>query len=141
MVSLGISENIALAARFQVERMTGIEPALSAWEADVLPLNYIRRSHRCLPQDGHPCFPCVDMLPELVLAWAILAEERCEGASERPDPCSGTSLSHDVGTGTSPDHGGPGSLADLTLARQQTDSGPVSTRRSLQPAIYGFAMR
>jgi hypothetical protein len=25
-----------------VERMTGIEPALSAWEADVLPLNYIR---------------------------------------------------------------------------------------------------
>ena len=25
-----------------VERVTGIEPALSAWEADVLPLNYIR---------------------------------------------------------------------------------------------------
>lgn len=25
------------------ERMTGIEPAFSAWEADVLPLNYIRR--------------------------------------------------------------------------------------------------
>ena len=24
------------------ERMTGIEPAFSAWEADVLPLNYIR---------------------------------------------------------------------------------------------------
>ena len=24
--------------------MTGIEPALSAWEADVLPLNYIRES-------------------------------------------------------------------------------------------------
>src|SRR5215469_4519326 len=29
--------------RMTVERMTGIEPALSAWEADVLPLNYIRR--------------------------------------------------------------------------------------------------
>ncbi len=27
----------------QLERMTGIEPAFSAWEADVLPLNYIRR--------------------------------------------------------------------------------------------------
>ena len=27
---------------FRVERMTGIEPAFSAWEADVLPLNYIR---------------------------------------------------------------------------------------------------
>jgi hypothetical protein len=26
----------------KVERMTGIEPAYSAWEADVLPLNYIR---------------------------------------------------------------------------------------------------
>src|SRR5712691_12364877 len=27
-----------------VERVTGIEPALSAWEADVLPLNYTRES-------------------------------------------------------------------------------------------------
>jgi hypothetical protein len=27
--------------RFYVEPMTGIEPAYSAWEADVLPLNYI----------------------------------------------------------------------------------------------------
>ena len=27
---------------FIVERVTGIEPALSAWEADVLPLNYTR---------------------------------------------------------------------------------------------------
>ena len=26
---------------FGMERMTGIEPAYSAWEADVLPLNYI----------------------------------------------------------------------------------------------------
>jgi hypothetical protein len=26
-----------------LERVTGIEPALSAWEADVLPLNYTRR--------------------------------------------------------------------------------------------------
>jgi hypothetical protein len=27
-----------------LERVTGIEPALSAWEADVLPLNYTRGS-------------------------------------------------------------------------------------------------
>jgi integrase len=27
--------------RSDVEPMTGIEPAYSAWEADVLPLNYI----------------------------------------------------------------------------------------------------
>jgi hypothetical protein len=26
----------------RMERVTGIEPALSAWEADVLPLNYTR---------------------------------------------------------------------------------------------------
>ena len=28
--------------RFVLERVTGIEPALSAWEPDVLPLNYTR---------------------------------------------------------------------------------------------------
>jgi hypothetical protein len=32
----------AVSWAFGVERMTGIEPAYSAWEADVLPLNYIR---------------------------------------------------------------------------------------------------
>ena len=34
---------MALAWAFVVERVTGIEPALSAWEADVLPLNYTRK--------------------------------------------------------------------------------------------------
>jgi hypothetical protein len=29
------------AGRPEMEPMTGIEPAYSAWEADVLPLNYI----------------------------------------------------------------------------------------------------
>ncbi|SUZ66156.1 uncharacterized protein METZ01_LOCUS19010 [marine metagenome] len=28
-----------------MERVTGIEPAFSAWEADVLPLNYTRRTN------------------------------------------------------------------------------------------------
>jgi hypothetical protein len=32
--------------------MTGIEPALSAWEAEVLPLNYIRV--RALPVIAQP---------------------------------------------------------------------------------------
>ena len=27
-----------------LERVTGIEPAFSAWEADVLPLNYTRKT-------------------------------------------------------------------------------------------------
>ena len=30
-----------------MERVTRIELALSAWEADVLPLNYTRRRGRC----------------------------------------------------------------------------------------------
>ena len=34
---------------FVVERVTGIEPALSAWEADVLPLNYTRAPGRPRP--------------------------------------------------------------------------------------------
>jgi hypothetical protein len=33
-----------------VERATGIEPAFSAWEADVLPLNYARGRLRRLPR-------------------------------------------------------------------------------------------
>ncbi len=36
-----------LTRAFRLERVTGIEPALSAWEADVLPLNYTRRRHHC----------------------------------------------------------------------------------------------
>ena len=32
-----------------VERVTGIEPALSAWEAEVLPLNYTRAAWRRPP--------------------------------------------------------------------------------------------
>ena len=31
------------------ERVTGIEPAFSAWEADVLPLNYTRRTDEIVP--------------------------------------------------------------------------------------------
>src|ERR1039457_7414567 len=34
-----------LTCRFSVERVTRIELALSAWEADVLPLNYTRRAN------------------------------------------------------------------------------------------------
>lgn len=40
-----------------LERVTGIEPALSAWEADVLPLNYTRigrsRAHHCSGNPAH----------------------------------------------------------------------------------------
>ena len=36
------SDSLVLQHFSCVERVTGIEPALSAWEADVLPLNYTR---------------------------------------------------------------------------------------------------
>jgi Phage integrase family len=42
-------EGGALAALSQTERVTGIEPALSAWEADVLPLNYTRAHRQTSP--------------------------------------------------------------------------------------------
>ena len=35
-----------------VERVTGIEPALSAWEADVLPLNYTREPSQSNQRQG-----------------------------------------------------------------------------------------
>jgi hypothetical protein len=40
---------IILAWAFVVERVTRIELALSAWEADVLPLNYTRETTSRLP--------------------------------------------------------------------------------------------
>ena len=42
-----------LTRAFRLERVTGIEPALSAWEAEVLPLNYTRAATpgRCARPD------------------------------------------------------------------------------------------
>ena len=41
------SQRAALTCGYYLERVTGIEPALSAWEADVLPLNYTRAHLHC----------------------------------------------------------------------------------------------
>ena len=41
LVRPGLTKSLLTCAS-SVERVTGIEPALSAWEADVLPLNYTR---------------------------------------------------------------------------------------------------
>ena len=40
--TVSASTLIGLTWDFELERVTGIEPAFSAWEADVLPLNYTR---------------------------------------------------------------------------------------------------
>jgi hypothetical protein len=42
---------VLLTCAFTVERVTGIEPALSAWEADVLPLNYTRAYLHCVARE------------------------------------------------------------------------------------------
>ncbi len=42
------SRTLVLTWAFVAERVTGIEPALSAWEADVLPLNYTRAHLHCV---------------------------------------------------------------------------------------------
>jgi hypothetical protein len=70
-----------------VERVTGIEPALSAWEAEVLPLNYTRVA--CDPRDygelavlGFNVFAKVGCLV-VVLAAAI---ERLQDSSEVGEP-------------------------------------------------------
>jgi hypothetical protein len=49
------SRTLVLTWAFVVERVTGIEPALSAWEADVLPLNYTRTHLHCSPGTGLCC--------------------------------------------------------------------------------------
>jgi hypothetical protein len=46
-----MNREIALTRAETVERTTGIEPAFSAWEADVLPLNYVRAATRT-PRTG-----------------------------------------------------------------------------------------
>ncbi len=38
-----LDENADFVSFFDLERVMGIEPTLSAWEAEVLPLNYTRR--------------------------------------------------------------------------------------------------
>ena len=78
--SLIIPESTALAARSQVERMTGIEPALSAWEADVLPLNYIRRI-TARPPRADPSVVLDTSYRNRRPAWVILSDPRRPTAS------------------------------------------------------------
>jgi hypothetical protein len=54
LVRSGLAES-PLTCGFTMERVTGIEPALSAWEADVLPLNYTRAHQHCSAGNGLYC--------------------------------------------------------------------------------------
>ena len=59
------SGTVVLTWAFSLERVTGIEPALSAWEADVLPLNYTR-ARPPQPPRGGLCSVRPDIVPEPV---------------------------------------------------------------------------
>ena len=59
MTTLMLSENMALAARSRVERMTGIEPALSAWELDC----HTCSDHKLPGQHHHLPVPPLSALP------------------------------------------------------------------------------
>jgi hypothetical protein len=84
--------------------MTGIEPALSAWEADVLPLNYIRMTRQGLPK-GILRLPCQHIVPERATAWGyspiVAAPAQASGlnapgverAARRPTPGYGRCVS------------------------------------------------
>jgi hypothetical protein len=68
LVRPGLTERL-LTCGFALERVTGIEPALSAWEADVLPLNYTRVHRHCLVATVGPrSLRCVrpDIVPDPV---------------------------------------------------------------------------
>ena len=76
----------ALTWGFTLERVTRIELALSAWEADVLPLNYTRkrpavRGADMAPADMAPAdMTCPDMVPDAL---------GCRGSACRPPAAEG----------------------------------------------------
>jgi hypothetical protein len=78
----GQSRKLALTWAYSMERVTGIEPALSAWEADVLPLNYTRVSRpapRALPSKT----------PEARTSLARISYRNpCPGSARRPQDAS-----------------------------------------------------
>ena len=97
--------------------MTGIEPALSAWEADVLPLNYTRTA----PGPNQPVARS-DMLPDTSSSQARIAATTCghgrPGAAEQRHPPAPSG-------GHRPGEGGPGSpgaeLAPTVLPAHPAD--------------------
>ena len=45
LVSIYCSQKLISEFSINLERTTGIEPASSAWEADILPMNYVRATN------------------------------------------------------------------------------------------------
>src|SRR5215469_4545324 len=90
---------MVLTCGFTLERVTGIEPALSAWEADVLPSNYTRAAppepglgsprHRTGTSeppdpDSQRRFSCLSPRPGAAAAWP--ATQSTPAPAARPGP-------------------------------------------------------
>ena len=67
------------------ERATGIEPAFSAWEADVLPLNYAREPSKGSRVPKPEALPAHDseLEPALVKRRPSTLHQRVQRATER----------------------------------------------------------
>ena len=64
-----------------VERTTGIEPASSAWEADILPMNYVRMK-KFLYYYTTGSRNCKEIfLPPLVRPWPAVRQHATDGQS------------------------------------------------------------
>ena len=64
----------AVLQRCEMERMTGVEPAFKAWEAFVLPMNYIRSAFCAqvvsVSHDGDAREPCATKLVQVMRSAA-----------------------------------------------------------------------
>src|SRR5690242_18155276 len=82
---------------FVLERVTGIEPALSAWEADVLPLNYTRERGRCYRSPHRtPCVASTELVERRRVGLADLASRRGDPVYEVADPRAIDALARDL---------------------------------------------
>jgi hypothetical protein len=95
-----------------MERMTGIEPALSAWEADVLPLNYIRRVVPQIASRRSLGRPCHHIVQERLACLVLLAERNDQG----PD----VHAADDRGRPQRPDAGVAAGMTPPSIARLRT---------------------
>src|SRR5699024_2547687 len=78
---------LAVTRPFTVERVTGIEPALSAWEAEVLPLNYTREGPPDLARDPEDRCRASNADQHTLSGRCCANRGRCRGGRAVRDRC------------------------------------------------------
>jgi hypothetical protein len=100
---------------YGVERVTRIELALSAWEADVLPLNYTRTQATLTPNGARSCLLLARISYRTAAACISLTSGTRAAGHNSPVPvsrhsrCSGRGVEHrryDIPVGRSPERPG-----------------------------------